>query len=225
MKFYYINLERRPDRKTHMEGQFNNAGIENYERFEALDGTKLQSYTVSVEEICLFKNADFKRKPNTKLLIGNQLSHLRVLQKFLYSDSNIGVVMQDDMVFCKKFGDELENVINNLPEDAEVVNVGFHKLAVYANFIPFDLSKINTEHIKTKVNDYVCKIKDDFNPCSSAYIVTKKGAKDFVEYVYKNGCYRATDCVFNDYLKKKDIFYGSVNVLCTGANMGSDIFV
>tara|TARA_B100001758_G_C18386262_1_gene600296 strand:- start:1291 stop:1968 length:678 start_codon:yes stop_codon:yes gene_type:complete len=225
MKYFYINLNRRPDRKEHMEKQFSNAGINNYERFEALDGKILQSFNVTLEEICLFEKADFKHRPNTKLLMGNQLSHIRSIRKFLESDDEYCVIMQDDMVFCNNFSEEVNNIINNLPQDVEIINIGFHHWACLAQCIPYDLSEDNTEHIDTKVNDYVCKLKGIINPCSSAYIITRDGANKFIEHVLKNGCHSATDWIFNNYLINKNIFYGSVKVLCTGSNMGSDIFI
>ena len=77
--------------------------------------------------------------------------------------------MQDDMLFIEEFKKEVETMCNNLPKDAEIINIGFHKHAVYAKVIPFDLEEENVMHIDMKVNDYVCKVKPDFNPCSSCY--------------------------------------------------------
>ena len=81
IKYYYINLDRRPDRNEHKQTQFKNAGITEYERFEALDGNFLKKYNVSLPEITLFQNADYKHKPNTKFIMGNQLSHIYIILK------------------------------------------------------------------------------------------------------------------------------------------------
>uniref|UniRef100_A0A6C0F910 Glycosyl transferase family 25 domain-containing protein n=1 Tax=viral metagenome TaxID=1070528 RepID=A0A6C0F910_9ZZZZ len=224
MDYFYINLERRPDRKAHMEKQFNKANISNYHRIDAIDGLDLNKYNLSLDEIKLFRNADYKSKPFSKKIIGNQLTHLRIIKKLINSDYKYAVIMQDDMEFCKNFNQEVENVINNYPAYAEVINIGFHKYAAYQHVIPYDLNNSNTEHIKQRVNNYVCKLNHNINPCSSAYIINTSRIQNFINYVEIYGCHRATDWVFNEYLQKNNIFYGSTKILCTGAQMGSDIF-
>lgn len=225
IKYIYINLDRRPDRRKHIETQFKKSDIPMYERFEALDGNDLNKYNITLSEISLFKHSDFKHKSFTKNIIGNQLSHIRAIQTLLDSKYGYAVIMQDDMLFIKNFKEEIDSICDNLPQDAEIINIGFHQHAVYSKVIPFDLTANNTSHIQYKMNDFVCKLKPQVNPCSSCYIITKNGAQNFIDYIFKSGCKKATDHNFNEYLIDKGIFYGSTKVLCTGNDMGSDIFL
>lgn len=79
---------------------------------------------------------------------------------------------------------------------------------------------------KININDYVCILNETVNPCSLGYIVTLKGAKNLINHFNTVGFLRATDWNYNDYLRRKNIFYGSSLVLCTGnPNLGSDIFI
>ena len=68
--------------------------------------------------------------------------------------------------------------MDNIPTNAEIVNIGFHKHSV-----PFDLSvSDNFNDVgDTKVNEYICHLKRSINPCSLAYIVTLKGASKLIE--------------------------------------------
>jgi hypothetical protein len=80
--------------------------------------------------------------------------------------------------------------------------------------------------IKQDLNNDVCILNDTVNPCSLGYIVTLQGAKNLIKHFNEIGFRRATDWNYNDYLRSKNLFYGSRLVLCTGnPNFGSDIFV
>jgi predicted O-methyltransferase YrrM len=122
--------------------------------------------------------------------------------------------------------------MGNIPDDAEIIHFGFHKYAVRDVFLPWDLSNTSyDDEISYKiVNKMICKLKPGHNllyNCNNTtgYILTLNGAKNYVEYVQKNGFKYATDCEMNMYLINKDIYYGSRNVLATTyPNFGSDVF-
>ena len=56
MKFFYINLDRRIDRKESCEEQFKPQNLD-FERYPAVDG---KNHTFNDKELELFKNSDFK---------------------------------------------------------------------------------------------------------------------------------------------------------------------
>lgn len=223
-RIYYINLDRRPDRNAHMLKQMQNERINMklVERFPAIDG---QSLILTPEQEKMFAHADYIRDDNRKQIIGNQLSHYQILQDMLKKNYDNILILQDDVVFKKGFLKYLEKVMNNIPKDAEIVNLGTHKYGNRAVFVPVDMenNKENDMDCKTDINETICRIHNHTNPYSLAYIVTKKGASNLIEYFNKTGFLRATDWNYNDYLSSKNINYASKKVLCTGALMGSDI--
>ena len=97
-----------------------------------------------------------------------------------------------------------------------MLNIGFHKYASDADFIPWDLSSTDDSFQGEKINEFICKLKNKIKPCSLAYLITLKGAINMIEYFDKTTFIRATDGNFNDYLNFKDIHYGSNLVLVTG---------
>jgi GR25 family glycosyltransferase involved in LPS biosynthesis len=228
-KVFYINLKRRKDRDEHfIRSCLSDAQIliNIIERFEALDG---KTYLPTKEEEQMFSYCDFLDKPYYNNILCNQLGHYYILKQIIKNKYNYAMVCQDDVYFKKDFQTYITGLMNNLPNDAEIVNIGLHSYAVFQYFVPWNLDDTsNDDYAKigeTRINEYVCKLKKSVNPCSLAYIVSLQGAINLVEYFDNNGFKRATDCNFNDYLISKNIFYCSVPILCTGnANLKSDIF-
>lgn len=225
-RIYYINLDRRKDRNQHFLKQCKKEGIDLdwVQRVRGIDGKK--ELHLKPNEAKMFENADFKDSPFRNNLIGNQLSHYYILEEMIVKGYNRILILQDDVVFKKGFKKHLKKVLISIPEDAEIVNIGFHQYAVFADFVPIPLEdeKNNKVACKSNVNDQICVIQDIVNPCSLAYIVTRRGAINLVQYFKKNGFLRETDYNYNVYLSGKNINYASRTVLCTGALLGSDIF-
>jgi GR25 family glycosyltransferase involved in LPS biosynthesis len=226
-KIYFINLDRRPDRYEHFLKQChdNNIQFNKIERFKALDGN---SYEFNNKEKSMFKEVDYRTQDFSKRIMGNQLSHYYILKEMVDKNYDYIIVFQDDIQLRNDFKKELEKVMDNIPVNAELVNIAFHKFASYNQFIPWNLNQREEEKemAKVNVNDGICILNDTINPCSLGYVVTLKGAKNLVNHFNTTGFLRATDWNYNDYLRKKNIFYGSRLVLCTGnPSLGSDIFI
>jgi GR25 family glycosyltransferase involved in LPS biosynthesis len=224
-KIYFINLDRRPDRYEHFLKECNKSNIDFNKiiRYKALDGNK---YIFSDEEKRLFRNVDYRTQDYAKKIMGNQLSHYYILKEMIEKKYDYIIIFQDDVILRNNFCSELDNVLNNIPSDAEIINIAFHKYASYNTFIPWDLNDPNNCMIKNNITKGICILQDTVNPCSLGYIVTLNGAKNLIEHFNKIGFLRATDWNYNDYLRNKNIFYGSSVVLCTGnPDFGSDIFI
>ena len=222
---YYINLNRAPERKEHFLKQCKKESIPNdkIKRFEAIDG---KTYVFSEEQKSMFSNSDFRNEPFAPKIMGNQLSHYSILQEMIKNQYKHILILQDDAILRDGFITHINHLVSNLPDNAEMVNFGFHAHAWYDSFQPWDLSNDDdTSLCKEKINDSVCRLKDDLNPCSLAYLMTLQGAINMVNYFKNNGFLRATDWNFNNYLKEKNIFYFTNNVLTTGNhNFESSIF-
>lgn len=234
IKIFLINLDRRPDRLSHFIDECKREGIEykNIERFRAIDG---ETYQFSEKELNMFTKSDIDVKTDTgKGCMGNQLSHYYILKNIVEKEYPISLIFQDDVKLKKGFVKDLENVVddvykngNNIP----IVWIGLHKIGSGSFFVDFRIDEEYDFHsyAKEKVDDHehLCKLKDDINPASLAYLITLDGAKKYINYVEKEtkGFLRATDINFRDFLLKEDKMYGSNKVLCTGnSTFKSDIF-
>ena len=225
-KMYYINLDRRQDRNLHFLKLCKkyNFNMNNVIRFKGLDGL---TYNFTKKEINMFNNADFINLDNKNKLMGNQLSHYYILKEMIKNNYNYILIFQDDVIFRDDFNKQINYLMKNIPVDAEIINIGFHKESNNAYFKEIDFNNSKESHIPIKkiINDYVGILEDSINPCSLAYLVTLQGAKNLVEYFNKVGFLRATDWNYTTYLINKNINYATTTVLCTGdPKFGSDIF-
>jgi len=211
-------MDRSVARREHFLEQCQREKVLNPERFSALDGN---IYQFTEFEKQLFKNCDFLNSPFKLQLMGNQLSHYYILKDIIKNEYPISVIFQDDSILRKDFSKILKKVIKNLPGDAEMVNIGFHKINNGKHFVPFDLTREDDYKTfsQTLINEHVCKLKHGVNPCSLSYIMSLQGAKNMVNFFEETGFIRATDGNFNDYLEHRGIFYGSAKVLVTGNNL------
>jgi GR25 family glycosyltransferase involved in LPS biosynthesis len=225
-KIYFINLDRRPDRYEHFLKQCNEKLIDFSKiiRFKAIDGNL---YKFTDIELSMFNNVDYKGKNYERNIIGNQLSHLNILKDMVRNEYEYIIIFQDDVILRKNFIKEINKIMTNIPKDTEIINIGYHKFASYNTFIPYDLNNNEESELSKKnINENICILNDTINPCSLGYIVSLKGAINLIEFFNRNGFLRATDWNYNDYLKMKNIYYGSRLVLATGnPNFQSDVFI
>lgn len=216
-KVYYINLNRAVDRNQHVLNQCQKHGLptSKVQRFEAIDGS---SYVFTPQERAMFRDCDYAHQPFAPKIMGNQLSHYRILQDMIQHQYKHILVLQDDAILRDGFVSVLNHTVRHLPPNAEMVNLGLHAFASDDQFQPWDLTRDDDAHHLSNqpVNAYVCTWHTHLNPCSLAYLVTLAGAKAMVAYFDKNGFHKATDWNFNHYLQQKHIFYGSTRVLATG---------
>ena len=233
-RIYVINLDRRPDREKHFLQQCEkeNIPMNKVTRMRAIDGL---TYKFNEYEKSLFVNANFmtcsKYSKYKNLLMSNQLSHYYILKDIINNNYKNTLIFQDDVVLIPNFVKRIDNVVNNMPFNAEIINIGLHSYVADNESIPYnftlDEDKDDTQYIGTiLINEYICKLFNGINPASLAYLVTLDGAKNLVEYFNNTGFLAATDYNYNIYLHNKNIFYGSRRVLATGnPELKSDIFV
>lgn len=238
-KIFIINLDERKDRLEHFFEQCNihNISTEKIERYSAING---KTHNFTKNELDMFKNAEFNVNILTpyiikKKLMGNQLSHYNILLEMKNKGYDNILIFQDDVILKEGFIDYINKIINDIPNNAEIINIGMHQKAYYEDFLPYDLTinSIDNSFVDEQITEFVYRYKVwnsesgyRLNPASLAYIVTKKGCYNLLEHFNKNGFLYATDWNYNLYLQSKNIFYGSKYVLATGNNkFGSDIFV
>jgi GR25 family glycosyltransferase involved in LPS biosynthesis len=238
-KLYFINLDKKTERHHHFMEQckIHNIPNEKIERYSAING---ENYLFTQKELDMFKDADFNSRLLTphiiaKKIMGNQLSHYNILLEMQKHNYNSIIICQDDVIFKKDFVNYLDLITNNIPEDAEIINFGMYNKAADDIFERYNLNDtiIDENIIDKPITEFVylykiwnSKTLFRVNPASLAFIVTKKGCDNILNYFNQYGFQYATDWNYNLYLQAKNIFYGSKYVLATGnENFKSDIFV
>lgn len=171
-----INLKRRCDRKTKFETNIlPKISFLNPEFYTAVDANDLEPLTEQQEK--MFANNNFGWR---KTLIACSLSHLGVITEFLNSSSsNLCIVFEDDVL---DVSDTIAQYINLISaSDYDIVYLGHH---------PYDLDdtdKSNSSKTISIVRMNVFEsLKYSMGGCFG-YVLSRRGAERFLEYVSRNG--------------------------------------
>ena len=233
---FYINLNRRSERRQHMEQQLRNfSDTFHVSRFVAFDGT---SYNFSPDDKRHFRERWFSHMvefdvPSTSnpALMGNILSHYTLWKTLLRTGDPFCFIMQDDVQLFSDFGAELQRVTRTLPNGTFVVWIGLthhhapgenqHAWPVEEDYDPDLFSSRDSDLPNT-----IGRCYDRINPCSTAYVLTREGAEHLVHEVESKGFPCVTDCFMNEVLLRLNKHFISRKVLCTVPTQifTSDIF-
>jgi glycosyl transferase family 25 len=203
-----VNLKRRPDRKELIKNQMLHHNIDNYEFYEAVDGSELIE---SFELQQMFERNDFNYK---KGIIGCALSHINIWTQLINDDkNNYYVVLEDDIKLCNNFKQKLEFCCNEFEKYDHIDHL---RLGDYDK----------TKKINEDINNL--KVNINFDNCISnvtfAYIISKNGAQKIINFINKCSIKSAID---NPHSYGNVIRYNSLNeniVDCSQINnLGSDI--
>lgn len=142
-KIYYINLDRRNDRRKHIEEQIKSINWNgNAERLSAIDGNTLKYNDLT--DIFTKESLDDafgikKSKVNTsKGALGCALSHRNIYQKVLTGNDDYVLILEDDIEFTPDF----INKVNNLSvSNFDILWLGYHFAGVKENYPNYMIPK------------------------------------------------------------------------------------
>ncbi len=192
-KSFYINLDRRQDRRDHIESTLPFL----CERSPAVDGQSLELNPL-VKKI--FSNLD----KITKAEAACAMSHYMIWKTLLNDDSSDNyLILEDDVVFEKGFAtfwNHGQSLL--LPKDYSLIYLGgcqpwnkpqYHKC----------LERYNDCFNRIKKTDFFQPDSHYWHMNASSYILSKKGAKVLCDFVDNNGFTLALDhfmiYIINDY--------------------------
>jgi GR25 family glycosyltransferase involved in LPS biosynthesis len=134
-KILYINLDRRNDRKEHIEKQLKKINWSgSVERISAFDGRKLVKNDLinllDNDAINEFTDTTDKQFPPgsymTKGAAGCALSHRKCWENILNNDDKKVLILEDDIYFDDNFNDKLKSYLLQVPE-YDILYIGFHE--------------------------------------------------------------------------------------------------
>lgn len=189
---YYINLDDKRDRRAKFESTYSPLFGQKLTRVSAVHG---KTYRYSLNEIALMLKADWDifKMPGVQ---GCFLSHMHIYQKMLRDGVKRAIVLEDDALLLdpNAFHSDLQNVLKHAPKTFEVLFIGYEK-----------------SDVLTPVNEAVGIVNK--NPYSHAYVVTAEGAHNLLQRFMRVGMTHAIDYFLTQYLRSKNILYGSRKLL------------
>ena len=122
-KTFLINLKRRTDRLLHFKKHIlNKLDIDNnnFEVIDAVDGRNIQYTDEMLSTINSWNIVN--KKPKNFGVIGCCLSHLSIYKKLDYSDNDIYLIFEDDVMFAKNMDNPIKYICNlTFPNDWGII--------------------------------------------------------------------------------------------------------
>jgi GR25 family glycosyltransferase involved in LPS biosynthesis len=129
---FYINLEKRTDRKLFIENQLNKSTILKniYQRFDAVDGSTINPRTLkdgvlsenSIQDV-LMDTVTAWGLSMTQGGLGVLMSYLNLFEKISELDSP-AITFEDDVEIDDSFDDKLKMILSELPNDFDYCYLG-----------------------------------------------------------------------------------------------------
>ena len=163
MKCFFINLDRVPERRAHMEREFAKVGLE-AERFPAVDALHIEDY----DNVRYVPGAGV-RWEIVKSQIGVFESHRRIWQMVVAQGLDMAAVFEDDMYFLP----DLTELLDLLEESAPRFDV----VKVDSAFYPVPLSAPELTIGRWPLR----RILADSTSCG-AYVLTRRAAEQLLAW-------------------------------------------
>jgi len=175
IKTYVLNLKRRPDRLINFR-RVNGEELVNFHIFEAVDGQLLTPcHTIQK----LFESNDYNYRRG---LVGCAMSHLLMWLELHTSSYLQGMlIIEDDAILTNNFLYKFSSLLADYPQ-ADILFLGHHPYQKYAKNYDLNRDEMPIAERWTKE-----KSKQQSMGGTTAYYISKKGASNMINYLFKNG--------------------------------------
>jgi hypothetical protein len=157
---YYLNLDERPDRRDYMESQFDKWKIKNFTRVSA-SKFKISNYDEWKDKVILNPNTElYFQSPRHILEVCTALSYFDLIKNWLETTNDEHmIIMEDDydLSMIEYWHFDWEYLMNNIPYDWDVIQLGFENKLVIPCFLHPTLDKYGTGALLIN-RDYAKKI-------------------------------------------------------------------
>jgi GR25 family glycosyltransferase involved in LPS biosynthesis len=159
---YLINMDKDTDRLEKVTKECDKVGI----KFERFPGVKVSDVSQNILDEYVPKET---QKYGTDAMLGCCFSHLFVWQDAIKKNYKNILVLEDDVYFTNDFNEYLKNVIEEVPDDYDILYLGYCELLCRKS--------------KDCGFNYIYKPIYPLN--QHAYIVSNKGLKKLVNLITK----------------------------------------
>lgn len=201
---FVINLARRPERLEKWKFAAHKNGINEYTRWEAVDGAQLK-ITPEIQQV--FPDKIYFYFPG---VMGCALSHYYLWQHIVETNLPYAVVFEDDAIFFQK-----PFSIPDLPSGWELFYFGGFNVP-------------NLPISGTPVKDNIIIPKPDYgigqgSYCTYAYMISNEGAKKLCQRVQRLGIQKPIDAFMVDAFEELHVYACSPFLVFSDPTMGSDV--
>ena len=217
-KIFYINMESSKIRNNNTTNILNNFNIE-YERYNAVDGINNEN----IKQIYFENNKIESLNTNEEYAV--LASHLSLINKLKYEKGDYFLIFEDDLSldFIQYWDNDLEEIINNSPKDAEIIMIAYftlnHKFEKDNNYRKWNndwsaLSYIIKKSCINKLDNH--KINNKFKLYDDINVADNYIFRLFNTYLYKYPLFTFNNNNTSTFHKDHDLYqkiYKNLNLL------------
>ena len=167
-KIYVVNLKKDKDRRKNIINEIEKQNIKDYEIIDAINGNELNDKELnnaSYKDKNLINPWNIKMSPSQ---VGCALSHIKIYKKFIETEYNLALILEDDAVFVQNFSEEIKKLI--------IKNIKYKKqillLSELKEFFSKPMDKNNSHEIVNVTNAFF----------THSYIINKEESYILVFY-------------------------------------------
>ena len=201
IKTYVLNLDRRPDRWDNFRKSAKTIEFLNYERFSAVDGSRLKS-TPQLQRI--FDGNDYNMKVGA---VGCAMSHFKMYIELMNSEYDCFLILEDDIEVARDFDVKLLHLCNELKNvEWDLVFLGHH---------PKNLDDISHKDNKFPIVEKWDVFKSFQNSLGGTigYIINKNGASRVLDFINENRLINCIDTALQKCANSLNIYYISQHLV------------
>lgn len=211
MKSYVVNLDRRPDRWKEFDDKAKVAAkFLRYSRFSAVDGNKLEP-TVQLQQI--FDGNDYNMRSG---MVGCAMSHIQLYIELVNSELDLFCILEDDIEFTDNFQDKFCKLLGELSKvEWDLAYMGHHAYIVTDTIT--DKNKQPSIY-KSNAQD---SLKFSMGG-TGGYLITKNGAKKFLEFINSRGMTNGIDTVQQKSADILNVYYCTPHLIFSECFRGNN---
>ncbi len=186
IKTYLINLDDSTERLDSAKQQLDLAGI-TFERVSAFDGRKVEP--TDIKEYDNKASMAYMGRKMTGGELGCYFSHVSCVERFLASDADYAIVLEDDMTAPTELLKVSMDILQHLESQSinwYLMNIGANKLKIATKLTQFSAHTLYQAHY--------------FPMTTTGLIWSRTGAEAFLEYYKNNSIFCPVDNFFRYWL-------------------------
>lgn len=198
LKTYILNLDRRPDRWENFKKNSKCIDYLNYERFSAIDGSKLKS-TVQLQRI--FDGNDYNMMVGA---VGCAMSYFKMFTELISSDYDAYLMLEDDIELASNFDIKFYSICKQLKNlEWDITFIGHHNRKL-------NIENTDIFHIE-KYDIY----KSFLNSLGGTigFMITKEGARKFLDFINENSLVNCIDTALQKSANDLNVYYVVPNLV------------
>jgi len=205
IKTYILNMEKRLDRWQKMEEELKPYSVLNYQRFDAVDGSKLKT-NAQLQRI--FDGNDYNMRVG---LVGCAMSHIKLFTQIINSDYDNFVILEDDVELTPNFDLKLAHIFEQLKKvEWDFIFLGHHLRDLEDKDQHYD--KQNYPDIE-KWNMNISFLNSLGG--TGGYIINKKGALRLLDFINNRGMTNGIDTMMQKTADTLNVYYMSPHMIFT----------